>query len=225
MKKFVCFFLLTLSTFVFGQNFGTKEGGFQQFESGGSGMWVKGSTIDNTIEGSSYLFEEWDGVFKIFTDEMKYYPTHNLNYNIRSKVLESKISKDSVFQYDLKTISFIKRGEEKYVFYTIQEKKELCLELYSSNKIVFIKDFKLFLINGTLNPLTQEKPKSRYEKKQVYFFKVINNEFHEIYLKKKSILKLFGDKSKLVDKYASDSNLKFSSEKDLCEIFKYYDSL
>lgn len=225
MKKIFSICLFISSTCFFGQN--QKEESFRNstgdFKT--SGSWLPATKIDNSIEGSPYLFDGCDGFFKIFIDEKKYYPTGNLNYNISSKVLESKISKDSIFQYDLKAISFVKRGEEKYVFCTIDKKVDFCLEIYSSSKIVFVKDFKLALINGTLNPLTQEMRKSRYEKRQEYFCKVANNEFVEVDLKKKPILKLLGEKSKLVEKYASDSKLSFSSEKDLVKIFKYYDSL
>jgi hypothetical protein len=225
MKKNILFCLLGFSSIVFGQNFGTKDEGLQQFNGSASSMWTKGATIDNTIEGSVYLFTEWEGLFKIFIDQNKYYSADNLNYNINSKVLESKISKDSVFQFDVKKISFIKSGEEKYKFYTINKQFELSQELYDSSKNIFIKIVKLDLINGELNPLTQERTKSKYERKIKYFCKVANNEFVEVDLKKKPILKLLGEKSKLVEKYASDSKLSFSSEKDLVKIFKYYDSL
>lgn len=228
MKKIFSFCLLAFSCVVFGQSMGARADSQQvvgDFGLNGTGAWIPGAAIDTTIEGTTYLFEEWEGIFKIFIDDKKYYQTHNLNYNIISRQLESKVSKDSVFAYDLKDIKFIKRGQEKYAFYAIDKKENLCLDLYSSSKTIFVKDFKLVLMNGILNPLTQVMSKSRYEKKQEYFCKVANSEFIEIDLKKKQILKLLGDKSKLVEKFAFNSKLNFSSESDLIMIFKYYDSL
>lgn len=227
MRKFILLCLLGFSGVLFGQNLGTDRGvGLQGFAVNGNGtMWLKGATIDNTIEGSTYLFPGWEGLYQMFIDDKQYYSIKNLNYNINSKSLESKFSQDSVFQFDIKKINFIKRGEEKYKYYTVNSSPELCQEFYASSKIIFIKNFKLDLINGVLNPLTQEKTKSKYVKKEKFFCKTSDKEFTEIDLKKKPILKLLGDKSKLVEKYASGSKLSFSTEKDLCKIFQYYDSL
>ena len=57
-----------------------------------------------------------------------------------------------------------------------------------------------------------------------YYIKEGNN-FKNIKLKKKDILLLFNDKSKVVNNFAKENKLSFKSEKDLNKIFSYYESL
>jgi len=239
MKKLVLLCVLGCSMFVFGQNDAVPKesdakanvpldarnaiGDMTLF---GAGTWLPGRAIDNSIEGTPYLFSNWDGMYEIFANEKNGYRVVNLNYNVKTKTLESKIAKDSVFQFDSSKVDFIKHDNKKYKFYTVNFTNELFQVIYSSSKVVFLKGFYTELTKPRLNPMTQEMiSKSKYLLKEKFVIRFGEGNFDEIDMKKKAILKGMGDKSTLVERFASDSKLSFNSEKDLYRIFQYYDTL
>ncbi len=232
MKKLILFCLLGCSVVVFGQedvkanvpldarNITGKWSGY------GAGTWLPGKSIDNSIEGTPHLFSNWNGVFQIFVNENQSYKISNLNYNIVSKTLESQVEKDSVFQFDTSKINSIKRNSDKYKFFNINNSNELYQVIYSSQKVVFLKGFSVEITKENVNPMTQEVlSKRKYKIKERFMINFNNSSFIEIDMKKKQILKLMGDKASQVEKYASDSKLSFTSEKELFSIFRFYDNL
>ncbi|MDD5152208.1 MAG: hypothetical protein PHC28_17310 [Flavobacterium sp.] len=178
------------------------------------------------IDGTQYLFPSWQGIYEIYFHDKKKYVIENLNYNIKSQSLEFKIKNDSVFQFDSNKIDFIKNYLGKYKFYNINDNNQLCQELYMSNTMILLRGYAVKLVDEVINPMTKELiSNARYEKKNRYFCKINENEITEIVLKRKQILKLFGDKMKEVEAYVSKSKLSYTSEKDLLQIFQYYDSI
>jgi len=232
MKKLILFSLLGCSVFVFGQEDLAvnvpmdARNATGEITSYGTGAWLPGRSIDNSIEGSPYLFPKWDDAFEIFATESKGYKILNLNYNVATKTLESKVAKDSVFQFDKDKVSFVKHDSEKYKFYEVNNSNELYKIIYSSDKVVFLKGFDLAITKRRINPMADEILfKRKYDLKEKFVVNFNNSVFYEIELKKRPILKLMGDKSSQVQKFASQSKLSFKSEKDLFKIFQYYDSL
>jgi hypothetical protein len=190
------------------------------------GLYVPSKKAGKPIDQSQYLFSQWDENSQIFFSESKVFAIKNLNYNIDSKKLESIIGKDSIFQYNVNRIDFIKRNDKKYKFYNYNDSNQLYQELYVSKNVVFLKGYKLILKEAFINPLTNaviSEAKSVIVEK--YFCKVSDKDFAQLDLKKKAILKLMGDKSSQVDKFVSESKLNYSSENDLIKIFNYYDTL
>jgi len=192
-----------------------------------TGAWLPGKPVDSQIEGTPYLFVNWDGYFELFNKTGKGYSLRNLNYNIQNQTLETKFSKDSVFIFDKKEIDLIKSNDRRFRFLNTNNNNRLCEVLYSSAKINFFKDFLLTKTTAQINPMTQQViSNAKYILKEIYLFsKTGDSNFLEINLKKKQILKLFSDKVEIVNKYASENNLDFSKEKDLIKVFRYYDTL
>ena len=83
------------------QNINTRNG--QTFV----GSWIPPKAKNNYIKGSQYLFDSWTGQYTIVSKSGVKSQLLNLNYNISSKKIESYISKDSVFQYDLDQFDYI----------------------------------------------------------------------------------------------------------------------
>ncbi|TDE51330.1 hypothetical protein [Flavobacterium sp. GT3P67] len=213
MKKLVLFYLLINSGFAFGQ---------ETYES----VYVPVSTLERTYEGTIYLFPNWEGKFEIYDSDNKGFSLANLNYNVLTKMIESKFTKDSIFRFEAKKINFIKYASKRYRFYDIRESLELFQELYISDNVRFLKGFNVTYKEGYINPLTQayiQKEKCYIVEK--YFLKLNNKNFIELKLNKHSILKQLGDKASQIKKYASISKLRFKSERDLFMIFQYYDTL
>ncbi|TDE51329.1 hypothetical protein [Flavobacterium sp. GT3P67] len=226
MKNSLFYFLLCYSTIVFGQGMhDSNRTGFlnpMQFD----GIYLAISDLNLSNEGNTYLFSKWEGKYEVYVSEKEGYSFPNLNYNVKTNLLESKISKDSVYQFDVEKINFIKHGSKKYKSYKIHKTNELFQELYVSENIFFLKGFAVVLKKGVINPLTLEYiQKDQYSINEKFYLKLKNVNFIELSLNKKSVLKLLGDKAFQVEKYASDFKLSFKSEIDLFKIFRYYDTL
>jgi hypothetical protein len=190
------------------------------------GLYVPLRKSGQNRDQSQYLFSENEGNFQIYFFLNKAYSIKNLNYNIDSKKIESIMGKDSIFQFDSSKIDHITHNAKTFRFYSFSESNQLYQELFVSNKIVFLKGYKLIFKEAFINPMTNaviSEAKSVIIEK--YFCKVSNNEFLQLDLKRKAVLKLMGDKSSQIDKFVSDSKLSYGSETDLIKIFNYYDTL
>lgn len=216
MKKLVLFYFLISSAFIFGQK------GGRGFEA----IYVPTSTLERTYEGTIYLFPNWEDKYEIYDADNKGFSLTNLNYNVLTKMIESKFTKDSIFRFEAKKVNFINYASKRYRFYNIRETRELFQELYISDNVKFLKGFNATYKEGYLNPLTQayiQKEKCYIIEK--YFLKLNNKNFIELKLNKHSVLKQLVDKASQIKKYASISKLSFKSERDLFKIFQYYDTL
>ena len=232
MKNFILLFLLSLIfNVVDAQNTGGVIGSTNDLSlylnpMQLDGLYVPLKKSGKPIDQSQYLFSQWNENCQIFFSENKVFTTKNLNYNIDSKKLESIIGIDSIFQYNVNRIDFVKRDDKKYKFYNFNGSKQLCQELYVSKDIIFLKGYKLIFKEAFINPMTNaviSEAKSVIIEK--YFCKVSDKVFMSLDLKKKAILKIMANKSSQIEKFVSDSKLNYSSENDLIKIFNYYDTL
>ena len=172
-----------------------------------NGMWIPSRIEDKTITGSPYLFNSWNGMFSVINKVGDKFSLINLNYNIQTKTLESKISNDSVFQYDLNAIEYVVIAKDKYKIIN----GEMLLELLSNSKIEFFKAYNVIIQEATNNPLTQtDLTPRRYVVKSEY--KILQDEIlKEFKLSKKFIVNLFPEKKNLILKYVENNNLSFNS--------------
>ena len=194
----------------------------------GSGTWVNGKVEDKTILGSTYLFPSWTGVFNVVSNEGNEYKLFNLNYNIKNKTLESLISSDSVYQYDISKINFIKFNNLKYNLYSNKNSQNLnglYQELFSSNDLILLKEFKIDLVIGAINPLTQEKVSNNEYVKFFNYFLKNGDKLNNIKLNKKNLMLIFENKKDLIKDYVNKNSLSFSNESDVIKIFNYYSSI
>jgi hypothetical protein len=190
------------------------------------GLYVTKNKSGKAIDQSQYLFLEWNENCQIFFSENKVFAIRNLNYNINSKKLESLIGKDSIFQFNENRIDYIKRDNKKFKFYNFNDSNQLYQELYVSENIIFLKGYKLIFKEAFINPMTNAViSEAKSEVIEKYFCKISDSDYISLDLKKKTILKIMGDKSTQIEKFVSDSKLTYSLENDLIKIFKYYDTL
>lgn len=187
----------------------------------GAGMWTVSKPLDKSIQGTQYLFPSWDGNYTIISKEGLQYKLFNLNYNLSTKKMETLMGKDSIFQYDISKIDYVKNFNRKYKVIN----NELYQELIAGEKISLLKGFHVAVIDGVISPLTQQyTTPNRYVQKNKYFY-LKGEKFLEIKLKKKDVLSAFEDKADQVKKYAKDSNLSFGDENDVVNLFRYYNTL
>jgi hypothetical protein len=216
MKKFLVLFVITL----FSINLYSQDVNYRTSLIGNehnAGVWIPGKIEDKSIEGSPYLFNSSGGLFYIINKKGDKFSLLNLNYNVATKNLEFKISNDSVFQFDKRSIDHVIVAKNKYVMYN----NELFLQLSDKDGIQLLKAFKITIQDAVFNPLTQQnsKPKRYLIKSEYKILK--DNVLNEFKLNKKSILNLFPDKKDIITQYVNKNKLSYSDEDDVKNIMNY----
>lgn len=183
-----------------------------------NGMWIPGKVENNSISGSCYLFDNPNGIFSIINNTGNKFNLTNINYNIETKQLETKIANDSVFQYNLDEIDYLVVNKKKYKVF----KGEMYQQLFSSNQFELLKSFSVVVQQASFNPLTQDvlTPK-RYVVRYNYMLLKNNDTLQDFKLNKKSILGLNIDKKDLILNYVKANKLSYSNEDDVVKILNY----
>lgn len=190
-----------------------------------SGMWVPGSPIVNDIKGSVYLFPDFLGKYNVISKNGNSSTILNCNYNLKTKTLESFVSKDSVFQYDLDQIDYVVTNNDKYKVNGNGDLRGLSLEIYKSGNVQFLKYFYVVTTKPVINPMTNSNiSEAEYVREFTYFLYLKGKEV-KIKLKKNDILNALIDKKKAVMEYVESNKLAYSKEQDICKILKYYESI
>lgn len=193
----------------------------------GGGMWLPPTVARNVVEGSTYMFPNWTGVYKVITKDGNSHQLFNLNYNILTKKVEAMVSKDSVFQYDLNVFDYIIPSLTKVKFKIIDspQLKGMVQEVFKNDKIAFYKETTVKLENGVVNPLTQSMlQEDAYVKNVVYHIQK-NGVYEKVKLSKGSILGQLADKKESVTAYVKSNKLSYSTENDVVAILRHYATL
>lgn len=190
-----------------------------------TGIWAPAKVEDKTITGTNYLFNNFEGLYVVTNKAGNSFKLMNLNYNLSHGTLETKISKDSVFQYDLKEVDYVISGNKKYKNLGESDLNGLVLEVSKGKKFDIYKKIEISVLEGTINPMTQEKiQQDKYVQLYTYYCNT-NGKFEKIKLNKSTFLKLVKDKQTEVKDYAKANNLDFSNDIDVNIILKYYETL
>lgn len=219
--------LFIFSSAVFSQGTSTDYGLTTSTRNDNSvaGMWIPGKAIDTKVVGSLYLFPNSKGIYDVIAKNGDSHQIFNLNYNIKTQKLESFVSKDSVFQYDLGEVDYIVNNNNRYKTVFEGDLNGLLFEVFSSDKLKLYKKSRIVVQEGAMNPLTQEQmSENKYIQKTSYYF-WIKDEYVETKLSKGKVLKIFGDKKDIVKEFASENKLSYSSDEDLKRILNYYISI
>ena len=190
-----------------------------------TGIWVPGTYKQNFIDGSVYLFPNFNGQFTVITKKGDSRNLFNLNYNLKTQTLESFISKDSVFQYDLDQFDYIISSNKKYKVLNEAQLKGLVLEIFDCQKVKLYNEIHIEIEKGVLNPMTQTMISEDKFVQVFTYYLVLNGTQVKIKLSKSDILKQLIDKKDALKEFASKNDLSFSKEEDVNKILKYYDFL
>ena len=175
------------------------------------------------IEGNIYVFENWTnrGILKIGKNEFK---LSNINFNMRTNKIESRVGKDSVYIFDLTNVDHIFINNRKFKNYYFSNQNEILEVIYDGDDFKMLKDYKVDIKRGEVDPLMIKKKVAKFYTNAFYYIKK-GNDFKKIKLKKKDILLLFDNKSNLVSNFVKENKLSYKKEKDINKIFIFYDSL
>ncbi len=191
----------------------------------GGGAFLPGVVLNNYIKGEIHLFPNWNGQFTVITKKGDSRQLFNLNYNLKTKTLESFISKDSVFQYDLDQFDYVITSNKKYKVVNEAQLKGLVLEIFDGQKVKLYNEIHIEVEKGVLNPMTQTMISEDKFVQVFTYYLFLNGNQIKIKLSKSDILKQLIDKKDALKEFASKNDLSFSKEEDVNKILKYYDSL
>ncbi|PWA09871.1 hypothetical protein [Flavobacterium laiguense] len=190
-----------------------------------SGFYYHNPPNESTTKGNVYLFSNFNGIYNVLTKNGEIKQLFNLNYNLLTQTLESFISKDTVFQYDLNQIEYVISENNKYRVNSDGKWKGLSLEMYNSEKLKLFKYFSIITKKAIHDPLTLENIAAAEYGQNVTYYLSVKGEEIKIRLSKNDILHELNDKKEAVKEYVNVNKLSFSSEEDVCKILKYYDSI
>lgn len=192
-----------------------------------TGMWVVNKTQSKEVEGNYYLNDEFQtGV--IIDKNGKKYKVIDLNYNLKTDQLESKISNDSVFAFNTVSILGMELGGQN--FKTLFDPKKYRPTFYEiigtfDNRTV-LKHYNVKIRPGIVNPMTQQKQTpDRFIYQYTYYVTNKKGGLEELKLKKRHILNLFDDSAKSVKDYVSENDLSYGEDEDLRKIFNFYNDI
>jgi hypothetical protein len=191
----------------------------------GGGAFLPGALLNDYVKGEIHLFPSWNGQFTVITKKGESRQLFNLNYNLQTKSLESFISKDSVFQYNIEQFDYVIASNKKYKVLNDSQFNGLVQEIYNGQKVNLFNEIRLEVEQGVLNPMTQTMISEDKYVKVFNYYLFINNKYTKIKLSKSDILKQLIDKKDALKEFASKNDLSFSKEDDVNKILKYYDSL
>ena len=225
---FVTFFIL-MTSFLFSQE---RNDSFSQgvnsfvnadVRPNGSGILVSGE-VDPGIEGSPYLFKNWNTFAIIHISNGKKFTINNLNYDTKIDRFVSKVSLDSVYVFDASNLKEVTLNNKKFKRFDRNDRYEYFqLVALSKGKDILKKSIKL-IKKGSIDPLTNKKNKDKYVNSSKYFLNSKNG-IEEFKLKKKSFLKIFGNNSLKIKKFIKKEKLSIKNDEDIAKIFKYYNQL
>jgi hypothetical protein len=178
----------------------------------------------SSIEGNAYLFKSWSNTLRIKINE-KQYLLYNINLNIKTNNLESKV-RDSLFVFDGLNTDYLYINNRKFKrFYFAKNKRKTLFEvIYDCGDFMLLKDYKLEVRKGDIDPLMIKKTRYSYNTVETYYTKD-DKGFVRLKLKKKSILGLLKNKKLEMKTFIKKNKLSVKRDEDLKKILKFYCNL
>ncbi len=175
------------------------------------------------VDGSVYLYENWNNSVIIHTSDNKKLLIKNVNLNLMRNAFEAKITQDSIFSFNFNNIEkFVVNNREFKNFYYDDDNRVYEL-IFDSEDLSILKGFEIKIIEASSNPMNN-RPRDRYIQNSSFFVKK-GGKIKPFVLKKSKILNLFEDDGKIVKikEYVQKNNLSYRNESDVQKIMKYYD--
>lgn len=175
------------------------------------------------IDGTVYLYDDWNHSVVVHTSDNKKLLIKNVNLNLMQNSFEAKIAEDSIFSFNFNNIEkFVLNNKEYKNFYYDDDNRVYEL-IYNSENLSVLKGFKINLIEASANPMNN-RPRDRYVQASNYYLRK-DGKIKPFTLKKNKILKIFEDPKKVIKikEYVESNKLSYSNEYDVKLILKYYE--
>jgi hypothetical protein len=170
-----------------------------------------------TVDGSIYLFNNWKNYpVVVKSKDNKTFTLDNVNFNLRTNRLVTKISQDSIFVLNMKSIETVDILGKIFKKIDSEIGSRIFEVIYESDKVSLLNFHSVKLVEGSVNPMLSRKT-DKLVHKEVYY--VLTDEgINELRLKKKSILNSFAsndtEKNSLLN-YFLENKLSFKNINDV----------
>tara|TARA_B110000093_G_scaffold6020_1_gene5756 strand:- start:19 stop:702 length:684 start_codon:yes stop_codon:yes gene_type:complete len=180
-----------------------------------------------TVDGSIYLFEDWKNYPVIIkSKDNKTFTLNNVNFNLRTNRLVTKISQDSIFVLNMKKIDNINILGKVFKKIDSEIGSRVFEVIYESDKVSILNFHSVKLVEGSVNPMLSRK-NDKLIHKEVYYL-LNDSGITEFRLKKKFILESFANneaEKKSLLKYYSQNKLSFKNLNDLKNVLNNIDNI
>lgn len=170
-----------------------------------------------TIDGSIYLYDTWKN-YPVFvkSKDNKTFTLNNVNFNLKTNRLVTKISEDSIFVLNMRSIETVNILGKVFKKINTEQGGRIFEVVFESDKVSLLNFHSVKLVEGSVNPMLSRKTDKLVHKEEYY----ISNEegLTLLKLKKKYILDSFAsndaEKNSLL-KYFTDNKLSFKKIDDI----------
>ncbi len=174
------------------------------------------------IEGTSYLFENWDNYAVIVTNDKQRFSLKNINLNMDRNVFESRVSADTLFTFNFNNIDKFVVNNRVFKNFYYDDDNRVYEMIYESPEFLVMKGHRVELIESSANPMVNRK-NDRYVRRHSYFLKQ-GDKIRPFKLKKKHVLKLVGgdkERAERIIQYVNNNKLSFKREDDVRKVLEY----
>lgn len=201
-----------------GQAFSTLANGMKNF---GASASFKNHVKE--IKGTVYLFDNWENSGIIITTSKQRYLVRNININIQQNILQSRISKDSLFSFNFNNIDNFVINDKVYKnFYTTNNGSRIYEIIYESDEFSILKGFDLQLVLGSPNPMVN-RSNDKYVRKKGYYLSS-DATIVPFHLSKNGVLKLLnGHKERIakIEQFMDSERLSYKNEEDIKKALEF----
>lgn len=227
MKKPIITVVLALfATFIFAQDGGSNQGvvnntsevltrafNVNQSSFGSTAVFVN---PPRRVEGSIYMFPDWENTAIIQTNDKKRIAVGRVNFNLRRNRIVAKYSRDSIFVFDLRTFDKMIINGQSFKKVETETDSRIFEVIFQTDKADLLMFHHLKVVEGSANPMVNRKVDKFKHTENYFIFK--NEELIPFRLKKKMILQVFGKddaKKKSIVDYYKKNKLSFKKPEDL----------
>lgn len=188
----------------------------------GMGMSYFYKNPNRVIDGSVYLFNEWNNNGVIYTTSNERFAIYNINLNIKRNTFESMVGRDSLFAFNFNNIEKFVINNRVFKNYYWNNDNKVYEVILQKKDFDLLKGFNVKFVEGSSNPMLNRK-NDKYIRDEKYYVKK-DGKIVFFVLKKSSILKLLNlndQKKEEVLNYVKANNLSFKNEDHLKQIFDF----
>lgn len=221
MKNLLALLVVSLLSVMTNQVIYAQEVDSNQLIGGMNNLWQYHTfkTATEDVKGNPFLFEEWNTKGVVYSDG-KIFNVDKLNYNIYKEEIGALKEKESVFVYDSQYIDSVKIDNVRLhkldgKFYEV---------LQTGSKASLFKKYDTRIVDGMVNNMDGTKQKDRLVIMDDYYVRTQGK--LEIFKPSKGSLEdIFGSEAQEMKKIIKAEKLSYKKEKDLINIFEFYNGL
>ena len=238
--KITTLLFLTISMIGFSQSSSTNvsdnnslrlsgiTGSWGNSEPGGSyGTAMRFVNPPRTVDWSIYLYDSWKNYpVVVKSKDDKTFTLDNVNFNMRTNRLVTKISQDSIFVLDMKKIDNINILGKVFKKIESEIGNRVFEVIFESDKLSILNFHSVKLVEGSVNPMLSRKNDKLIHKETLYIYDQKSTK--EFRLKKKFILDSFASnesEKKSIMKYYSMNKLSYKNINDLKKVLANLDNI